>query len=366
MAGKDSNIEVKVGLLIVVCLGLLLGFLFLLGDFRMAEAREVVVDFETSAALKEGAAVKVAGISAGRVEKIEFWGGEVDSKVERPVWVRVKLSLKPEIADTLRSDARFYITTVGLLGEKYVEVDPGREKQSLGDVIKEGVPPMRIEVMGANVNAFVERANKLLKDNEQAITDTVADIRALAKSARTLVEDGKTMLTDVNGQIKTIADKGLKVLDSADLALVEYTPGKGETGNVIKKAIDRGESVLRKVDDSIGDGAKIRAIVDDVNAITSKTRGVVDQLAPKAAGLVSRVDTLAEQATTLVTEARGQVDKIVSKVTGLLDDGKGMLKHLRDGHSTVGALIYDREMYDDVREMMKDLKRHPWKFLWKE
>ena len=24
------------------------------------------------------------------------------------------------------------------------------------------------------------------------------------------------------------------------------------------------------------------------------------------------------------------------------------------------------EIDDDVREMMKDLKRHPWKFLWKE
>ena len=37
-----------------------------------------------------------------------------------------------------------------------------------------------------------------------------------------------------------------------------------------------------------------------------------------------------------------------------------------DGEGMIGALLNDREMYDDVWEMMKDFKRHPWKFLWKE
>lgn len=53
-------------------------------------------------------------------------------------------------------------------------------------------------------------------------------------------------------------------------------------------------------------------------------------------------------------------------VRAILADTKVLTQRLKDGQGTIGALLSDREMYDDIREMMKDLKRHPWKFIWKE
>jgi phospholipid/cholesterol/gamma-HCH transport system substrate-binding protein len=39
---------------------------------------------------------------------------------------------------------------------------------------------------------------------------------------------------------------------------------------------------------------------------------------------------------------------------------------VRKGNGTAGALLVREEIYADLREMIRDLKRNPWKFFWKE
>jgi phospholipid/cholesterol/gamma-HCH transport system substrate-binding protein len=43
-----------------------------------------------------------------------------------------------------------------------------------------------------------------------------------------------------------------------------------------------------------------------------------------------------------------------------------MVTDLRKGKGTAGALLVREEVYADLREMIRDLKRNPWKFFWKE
>ena len=200
-----SRIEVKVGALIVVCVLLLVGFVFLLSDFQFGESSELQVDFDTSAGLKRGAPVKVSGLTAGRIEQVTFHGGKLDPELKRPVYVRVHLTIDPEIGATLKKDARFFITTIGLLGEKYVEIDPGESTEPLGTTIPLGVPPMRIEVMAANMNTFLAVGANLLKENRQAVKDTIDDVRAAVKSARQTVEEGREMVAQAKKQLNNIA-----------------------------------------------------------------------------------------------------------------------------------------------------------------
>jgi phospholipid/cholesterol/gamma-HCH transport system substrate-binding protein len=39
---------------------------------------------------------------------------------------------------------------------------------------------------------------------------------------------------------------------------------------------------------------------------------------------------------------------------------------VRKGKGTAGALLVDPQIYDDLKELVRDLKRNPWKFFWKE
>ena len=43
-----------------------------------------------------------------------------------------------------------------------------------------------------------------------------------------------------------------------------------------------------------------------------------------------------------------------------------MVTDLRAGKGTAGALLARDELYSDLRELIRDLKRNPWKFFWKE
>ena len=93
-------------------------------------------------------------------------------------------------------------------------------------------------------------------------------------------------------------------------------------------------------------------------------------LTPSAAALM----TDATRVTGLITERRLEgVDKAIDsagaaagRAGALLDNANGMVTDLRAGKGTAGSLLSRDELYSDLRELIRDLKRNPWKFFWKE
>ena len=47
-------------------------------------------------------------------------------------------------------------------------------------------------------------------------------------------------------------------------------------------------------------------------------------------------------------------------------DAQELVSHVRQGKGTVGAFVMDEAVYDDVQEMLRDLKHNPWKLFWRE
>ena len=56
----------------------------------------------------------------------------------------------------------------------------------------------------------------------------------------------------------------------------------------------------------------------------------------------------------------------LSGVPAVLASARKVTDAVVDGRGTLGALVMDRALYDDLREMLLDLKRRPWKVIWKE
>ena len=112
--------EVKVGIVVAIAIVILIFSAFIVreGELRGFRTREytVKVIFNFVGGLKETAAVRLAGVKVGQVEKIRF--------IQEPLTkVEATISLKEAIQ--LRENAQFSITTIGLLGEKYIEITPG-------------------------------------------------------------------------------------------------------------------------------------------------------------------------------------------------------------------------------------------------
>ena len=113
---KRSSVEVMVGIFVIIG-ALALGYLSIkLGkvDLWGQQGYSVIADFPTVGGLKAGTSVEIAGVEVGRVESI---GLSPDYQG------RVTFRIKPGIK--LQEDVIASIKTKGLIGEKFVRLNPG-------------------------------------------------------------------------------------------------------------------------------------------------------------------------------------------------------------------------------------------------
>jgi phospholipid/cholesterol/gamma-HCH transport system substrate-binding protein len=333
-------LELKVGLLIVTDAAILAGFIFVLGAWSVGKGYNVYVDFTFSGNLQPGAPVKVSGIKVGKVDDVSFLGGQLDEKSGRRVQVRVKAWVEERVRDAIREDAEFFVNTQGVLGEQYLEIVPGsHERPPLGaDKIVVGVDPPRTDLIVARLYEFLDSTTKLLSDDKDLIRD-------LLKNSASAVSELNTLL------VENRAELGELIRSSARFA-------------------DEGAGLLHDVRGGLGDARAVGRLIAGVEATLTSARGSIDALTPRAVRFLDEGTRVAG----LVTEPRlervlaaaDQGGALLGRSLPLVDNLNGMLTDLRAGKGTAGALLARDELYADIKEMVRDLKRNPWKFLWKE
>ena len=45
---------------------------------------------------------------------------------------------------------------------------------------------------------------------------------------------------------------------------------------------------------------------------------------------------------------------------------EALMKHVQQGEGNVGKMVYSDEIYKDMRDLVADIKKHPWKLLKKD
>ena len=342
---QERGLEFKVGLLIVISTIILLGFVFILGNYSLRSGFHLYVDYDYVGALQAGAPIKVSGIKVGKVSDIEFVGGKLDPKLNKRVQVRVTAWIEDRAHDSIRSDAEFFINTAGVLGEQYLEIVPGHDWDKppmAADQVVHGLPwvhdPPRTDLVVARLYEVLDGVSSVLHDDRDAIK------HLLTNSANAVAEINK-ILVDRREQI------GELIGGAADLA---------------KEA----KTTLTKVNAGLGDGRPVASLVADADATLRTANSSLQTLTPPAQALM----TDATRVTGLITEQR--IDKAIDvadkaataagKAGGLIDNVNGMVTDLRAGKGTAGALLVKDDLYSDIRELIRDLKRNPWKFFWKE
>ncbi len=135
---KKYPLETAVG--IFLCFGLLLigymtvklGHVSLFGD----QGYPLIARFTSVTGLREGSEVYMLGINVGRVAKLAM----DQEKQKAVVEIRIRKGIK------IYADAIAAIKTEGLIGDKYLDLDPGGAGEVLaaGGTITETVPPVEI------------------------------------------------------------------------------------------------------------------------------------------------------------------------------------------------------------------------------
>lgn len=337
---RERGLEFRVGLLLLVALAVLIGFVVVLGSVSLRSGFTLYVDYDYVGNLQAGAPIKVSGIKVGKVEELVFHGGTVDPKTGRRVQVRVEAWIEDRARQSIRQDAELFINTAGVLGEQYLEIVPGRDFERppvAPDAILRGTDPPRTDLVVARLYEVLDGISSVLRDDRQAIAD--------------LLRNGSSAVAEVN---RLLLDNREEVA-----ALI------GDTSGLAREATE----TLRGVNRQLGNG-RLGQLVGRADALLATADDTLRQATPPAVALLGD----ATRVTGLVTEARVDralvvADKAATAAAsagGLLDNANGLVTDLRQGKGTAGALLARDDIYADLRELIRDLKRNPWKLFWKE
>ncbi|HMG52920.1 MAG TPA: MlaD family protein [Kofleriaceae bacterium] len=342
---RERGLEYKVGLLIVASTAILISFLFILGNYSLSSGFTLQLDYDYVGSLQAGAPVKLSGIKVGKVRAVELYGGRQDPAIGKRVQVRVTAWVEDRVADAIRSDAEFFINTAGVLGEQYLEIVPGtdwsRPPLAPGAIVHDPHvvhDPPRTDLVVARLYEVLDGVAGVLRDDRDQIKHLLANGASAVAEVNQLLVDNRAELGELIGSTTGLARRATTTLDRLNAGL--------------------------------GDGRPVAGLIASADAALVTARSSLQALTTPAASLL----TDATRVTGLLTEQRlAGVDRALDGATtaagragALLDGASAIVADLRAGKGTVGNLLSRDELYSDLRELIRDLKRNPWKVFWKE
>lgn len=115
-----KTFELKVGVFIMIGIAILFIIVFSIGDIYIIKpGYHIKVIFSFASGIGPSAPVRLAGVGVGQVEGIRIFYDEKQkrTKAELSAWVKEDVKIEDDAVAT--------INTLGLLGEKYLEIFPG-------------------------------------------------------------------------------------------------------------------------------------------------------------------------------------------------------------------------------------------------
>ncbi|MEO0460806.1 MAG: MlaD family protein [Myxococcota bacterium] len=350
MVNPTTQREIQVGAFVLVGAVILAVFVILLADVSLEPRVQLFADFGYSGALKVGAPVILSGVRIGRVADLSLLGPTASPPAAKPVGdlgrkakpvVRAELEVEEQVVEQLSQDSRFYVGMQGVIGESYVELAPGTRGPSLkgGEAVR-GVDAPELHLMVLRFADTLGTVRELFRDAAGEDLDKLAE--SVASIAATI--DG------------VLADRQVQITQAID----DLTEGAASLKRVAA-ALDRG----------LGDGAPLAGLLKNGEVAAVEIR-------QRLPGLLERADRALAEIEGLSRDLRGTMDpksvavtltKVQDAAHGLAEvteDARFLTRSLRRGEGSLGALLRDPTVYEDVKELMRELKRNPWKLLWRE
>ena len=119
------------------------------------------------------------------------------------------------------------------------------------------------------------------------------------------------------------------------------------------------------------DNPKIQHTIENIDRLTGdlqRDSGPLLKDAREAAANLNRVSATlgSPEQQAKLQKAIDEISQLAGRANATAADAQSIVAHIKKGEGTVGSLVMDEQVYDDVQEMVRDLKHNPWKFLWKQ
>ena len=339
--------EFKAGLFVALSTALVASLILVMGKEHQIFASQspFYSQFADVKGLSSGAPIRLGGISIGRVDEVGFSSDDSDSSVH------VKLLINDSYLDRVREDSVPTIDTQGLLGDRFISLSSGSSRTSLqpGSVIQSVVAAdldqvlLRAQQAVENTAQITERINTSLAGlspdtfrNIASASQSIADLARAVRSEKGFLH--RLIYSEMEGGqlIKSITST------SSDLsALVnEARHGNGIIHSLLYS--QTGDATAKQILETLRDISNASRGISDIASATTSENGVLHDL------LFTRVapGTVANR-----------IEEVLTALAAVASNLQSTSNALAYGSGSLGALIIDPTLYDNLVEVTGDAKR---------
>jgi phospholipid/cholesterol/gamma-HCH transport system substrate-binding protein len=344
MAGQRST--TRVGILVLAALGALAAGVFLIGDQNrlFSSKSRYTMTVLSAQGLNQGNPVRLNGVTVGVVERIIL-----PSAADR-VRLTVRFSIERRYSERIREDSRARIRTLGLLGDKYVEVTSGSAE----------LP--RIEPGGEIQVAEATDVEKLISSGE----DVVDNVSAISHSLRNVLERvdrGEGVVGELTTQQeqggRRLTDALYETFDSIQAMAATLETGQGplarlindeKMGQSLASSMERLDAVLTEFE--TGEGL-LPALLDDASLKTevSETLAHLRETSRSLRALANSVESSEGLFGKLVTDEEYGAEAAKNLEDALRNLSEAAEK-LNKGEGTAALLLSDPRIYEAVDDIL--------------
>lgn len=220
MAGGTR--EIKVGLFVFIAFILLAVVVFSISDFYTAQPHYALrVRFNFANGIQTGAPVRLVGVNVGEVKSVRVYRDETTQRTIAELGIRLSKGA------LIEEDSVAYINTLGLIGEKYLEIVPGSPGAR---VVKEG--EILVGKDSVPTEQMMESTYRIMKKLEQTIT-----------AVHSLVGDEGTQ-----NSLKGSSERLHQLLEQANEVMAKIRQGEGTIGRLLTQ-----DDIYRDLQDIVAD-----------------------------------------------------------------------------------------------------------------
>lgn len=344
-AEREKRTIIRAGLFIALGLVLAGVVVFVIGKERhlFEEKNRYVASFENVDGLALDSPVRLGGLQVGAVKKISFAGDLADPNLI------VEMEVNNKFQQRIRADSVARVTGRGVLGDKAIDISIGSPNQPV------------------------------LPNGAELKTGTSGDISSLLKATGEMVDNAVAITKDLRTGVQAYTTPELmgdvaEIVHSARRILGEVEKGKGvahtliydkQVSDDLKRIMGEAAQVAARLDGTV---QKLDGLLADVkNGDGSLHALIYDK---KIAQAVADLGTGADELAKLIHDAKNTKDGAIYQL--VYGDAKSMLgdfaqaaadvkaitSKVKAGEGSLGAVINDPTVYEDLKELLGNIKRN--------
>lgn len=339
--------EAKVGVFVLAGLVIAGIVVFLIGDERRIFERHVTysVVFRNVQGLKPGAPIRMGGIDIGTVRSVGYGQDPKDDRLY------VDLNVVRAESVRIREDAVAAVANKGLLGDKMIEVKggtPSRPSLPPGATIASEEEADFGNLM-SQVGAMAHKAGQIL-ENLETTTKGLADEK-LREDVHGTVRAAHTILKQIaegDGYVhRLLADS--READRVSNTLANFDRTSAE----LTKTIVEARKVMERVNQGPGFAHEVLYGESGKQAL-AQFGSAAGEVATTLKG-IREGDGLAHAA---LYGGKGPAQDLVGNLNAMSDDLRQIVADVRKGKGTVGALLVDPSIYEDMKMVLGNVGRN--------